>query len=90
MLQAFNCHVTVWVVLYTNHAGIADYRSNVCNKIAFYVIVAMRNHRTMESEQYAIERQSVLDLTENLFSHLLIGAFTGYTSWACCKTASLN
>jgi hypothetical protein len=74
MLQAFNCHVTVWVVLYTNHAGIADYRSNVCNKIAFYVIVAMRNHRTMESEQYA----------------MLIGAFTGYTSWACCKTASLN
>jgi len=63
-----------------NHASIANNGACVRDQIAFAIVVAVRDHRSVHAEQHDIERHGGPDLVEDFIAQPLIG---GLADKAC-------
>ncbi len=56
------------------HGG-ADDGADMFEDVAFAIVIAMRDHGTVQPEQHAVDRHCRLELGEDLVPHLLVIGF---------------
>jgi hypothetical protein len=88
--HALQRHVAVRIVLDADHALGADDRARPLQQIAFDVVVAVRDHRAVQAEQHAVERQRRAQLRQHFVAHELVVGLVDLAGRAGGKAAALD
>ena len=73
-----------------DHAFWSHDRAAALDHVAFDVVVAVRHHRAVHTEQQTVDRQRRLELAQDLVAHGLVGGAVGYAGRAGGKAASFD
>lgn len=76
-LDPFDRQVAMRIKLGFDETLRADERAHALQYVAFDIVIAMGHHGTVKSEKDAIDRQSRLELSQDLISHKLVALAIG-------------
>ena len=88
--HALHRQMAVRIELHADDAARADDRAHTFDHVPFHVIVAVRNHGSVQSQQDAVQRQRGLYLRKDFVAHEFIIRAVGGAGGAGGEAASLD